>query len=729
MRLLYLYIKKHKCFEHQEFNFDSRLRFHLDRNNDDYILKCEKRDLFPDNFFSIEKKQEYPVVSISAIVGNNGAGKTSIAKIIDELLLNINHIFEHVIVYEINSENKQGKDIICRYNLLKRITSENLLKHCKGYADYLEPCLNDFYIRELNEFIPAPFGSGSKRLEELPEEDHAYKLAYDFFTSNISAEGTSCSISKEVHSTLTYEGNEIDLKQWVPYNFQDSIQKDFGFIYYSPFYTTEHIFHSDAVYDISTTHCLAIGPGTRWEHYQNSSNHLIISPEKAHKAYEYKSVLVFLSALNKKKIPFENFRIQIPHGITLSPENDLLKISIEKIASLRDTYKDGTAMEVSHMAEKNKNLFGFYKDLVDELTYTNQETDDFLIRTFICYFAAYCRDHLRGAVSVSHRIDSESEFDISRKYLEIVKWINANLQSSQSPKDMFAIYDAILFALKENDINTHKLFLLIKELYIDNLKSVYNLKPLPFVHCQCLESKGFTWTIHFIDLYLRSVYITNYLKFCFQPELSSGEMSYITMFARLYEIIQDKSNCLPSDLLFFIDEAETTLHPQWQLELVYLQIRFWEIFSPEKKVHLIFSSHSPILLSDIPLYNVVFLQRRDNEILSKTVSSIIPTFGENIFDMYRHSFFLTNGAIGTFANHVIESLLRVVNNKSEGLFEEELAHDQKMFNQYACLIGDRNIREYLLKKYAENCCLESTQKILQYEKIIELLRDGDLIHD
>ena len=84
--------------------------------------------------------------------------------------------------------------------------------------------------------------------------------------------------------------------------------------------------------------------------------------------------------------------------------------------------------------------------------------------------------------------------------------------------------------------------------------------------------------------------------------MSSGEMAYWTLFARLYDVFRNK---MPKndrrDILLFLDEAETTLHPVWQQQLVRNVIWFLEKFVNEKtrgdatmrRVHVIFATHSP----------------------------------------------------------------------------------------------------------------------------------------
>ena len=72
MKLLYLYVKNSRCFKDQELNFDSRMRFHFNHDNDICSLECKKDDSFPNHLFSTEKDKE-TICSISAIIGNNGS--------------------------------------------------------------------------------------------------------------------------------------------------------------------------------------------------------------------------------------------------------------------------------------------------------------------------------------------------------------------------------------------------------------------------------------------------------------------------------------------------------------------------------------------------------------------------------------------------------------------------------------------------------------------------------
>ncbi len=85
MKLLYLYIRDYGILKDIEFNFDSNYRYHFDKVTRE-LTQLPPENPLPDDFFSINKKGNDRVVeSISALIGNNGSGKTFVARYIDEL--------------------------------------------------------------------------------------------------------------------------------------------------------------------------------------------------------------------------------------------------------------------------------------------------------------------------------------------------------------------------------------------------------------------------------------------------------------------------------------------------------------------------------------------------------------------------------------------------------------------------------------------------------------------
>lgn len=192
------------------------------------------------------------------------------------------------------------------------------------------------------------------------------------------------------------------------------------------------------------------------------------------------------------------------------------------------------------------------------------------------------------------------------------------------------------------------------------------------------------------DLFRRSF---DFLSFG-DSAMSSGERAFLSLMGRLDECIGDAPDagigdqrCNCNDLLLFLDEAETTLHPEWQRSLVKNVIWYIERFTRNRRVHVIFATHSPTLLSDIPSGNVVALPQRDDS-RNECHLAGIQTFGLNVFDLYRGLFNTHDGMMGHFAKDKINDLLRAAGKRA--LSDPE--------RQTVKLVGDPLIRDFLDRK-------------------------------
>ena len=70
------------------------------------------------------------------------------------------------------------------------------------------------------------------------------------------------------------------------------------------------------------------------------------------------------------------------------------------------------------------------------------------------------------------------------------------------------------------------------------------------------------------------------------------------------------------------------------------------------KIQLILTTHSPLILSDIPINNIIFLKKNETPFEGKQ------TFSQNIHTILYDSFFLNkSGTIGAFAKRKIRMLI------------------------------------------------------------------------
>lgn len=154
--------------------------------------------------------------------------------------------------------------------------------------------------------------------------------------------------------------------------------------------------------------------------------------------------------------------------------------------------------------------------------------------------------------------------------------------------------------------------------------------------------------------------------------LSTGEKAYLNLFSRLYYSKRKIYNRLndskkssptkqfPETLILLLDEAEIGFHLQWQKEYIKNLIEIVPLlFQPENpNIQLIFTTHSPISLSDIPKSNVIYLNKNSDrgKVLNEKESPK-HSFGANIHDLLHDAFYLDNGFMGDFADLKIQKAI------------------------------------------------------------------------
>jgi hypothetical protein len=204
---------------------------------------------------------------------------------------------------------------------------------------------------------------------------------------------------------------------------------------------------------------------------------------------------------------------------------------------------------------------------------------------------------------------------------------------------------------------------------------------------------------NFVEIYFLTHTITHFVNFRFHPHLSAGEYSQYFLYSRLYQLlVLDNASVVKSmpvvkmkksPLILFFDEIEVTIHPDLQRQLVSNVITFLESTFGHSKYylysfHVIFASHSPILLSDIPRTNVVFLNRDSNTTpprvtaLSDEAIATKATFGANIHTLYKDSFFLGGGLIGAFA---FQTITRIVKELKDECCSTDLLNVIKLIDE------------------------------------------------
>ena len=216
-----------------------------------------------------------------------------------------------------------------------------------------------------------------------------------------------------------------------------------------------------------------------------------------------------------------------------------------------------------------------------------------------------------------------------------------------------------------------------------------------------VELKKFNFENIIFDLY--SIYLFDKVSGKTYDHLSSGEIKILELLSLVnYEINLLKKT---KSSLLLLDEIEIMLHPLWQKKIFSNLYQLISSFH-NKNFHLIFTTHSPFLLSDIPKQNIIFLDTDENG-NCKVVDGLKEkkqTFGANIHTLLSDSFFMDGGLMGEFAKGKIDKAIKLLNQ--EQLNEDDL----KYCEQIISIIGEPIVENQL-------------EKMLHYKKVDYLAKD------
>ena len=146
-------------------------------------------------------------------------------------------------------------------------------------------------------------------------------------------------------------------------------------------------------------------------------------------------------------------------------------------------------------------------------------------------------------------------------------------------------------------------------------------------------------------------------------QLSSGEIQLLqTLSIHAYHI----GNLLSvpngrikyKNINLIFDELEVCLHPEYQCKFIYRLVEMLKALRKDDKsvyFNVMIITHSPFVLSDIPLKQVLFLED------GKQKDKRLKTFGGNVGEMLYDSFFM-DGTIGKFAEEKIKDIVKRIYN-------------------------------------------------------------------
>lgn len=146
--------------------------------------------------------------------------------------------------------------------------------------------------------------------------------------------------------------------------------------------------------------------------------------------------------------------------------------------------------------------------------------------------------------------------------------------------------------------------------------------------------------------------------------LSSGEKQLVYQLTTIvYHMLNIKSvspdNIRYNDVNIVLDEIEVCFHPDYQRKFiknlleVLKRLKLNESFG----IHLLMTTHSPFILSDIPSSQIMYLEEGER-LQGNRLKGMPNPFAANVSEILHQSFFLDKGFMGEFARDRILSLAR-----------------------------------------------------------------------
>ncbi|MFJ1376818.1 hypothetical protein ACILPE_04915 [Capnocytophaga canimorsus] len=632
-----IYLKEHgflKLETPQTLNFGGKYLYNFEEQGRNLCVTKKLNEKYIPDFFNISGSQ-CKINLLSAIVGANGVGKSSVLDIIRNIFANsgYNGAFPHNLCVVLVEENGQTKVL-----------------YKAGYT---------------NIYIKSDSG-------EISELEYASKQEYQ-------------SIYYSPHFDLKYNPDfdevdkyDISLDRYIKQDLEEIKERDNRFKY---------DFHWELKYKNSL----------RQIDFLNSSifDENIIFRE-VFNLPNYKTGILYFRDYNlnyndKKEIIFRN----VPLPLRPIIEHILYKIEKER----EDWY-----IFRDQNSKLNKNL---RQALVNRYL-----LERFVIKAFIS-MVIYQMDKentflKEGKIEDPYNTERFSNNSAKEVFYYFIR--ESYIQIEDSKEHIFNSEDVIafiekLFTLLEKETDPYNLLREDIPLNLDELKEVLELHKKVVTHL-------FKYHLTLEGLVEKSNYVEGILSF--NPtdrNMSSGEIALLNFMSKLYYFIDmnlvEERKFLPDkqNYILLLDEADLGFHPLWKKKYVNAILKtlpyFFENLKVKPNLQIIITTHDPLTLSDLPMNNVVFIQRRGDflEVVPEE-NKVQKTFGANITDLLAHSFFVENGLIGDFAKSKIEETIIWINenktNQGEN-FEKELKYYKKVIN----LIDERVLKFKLTEMITE----------------------------
>ena len=322
-------------------------------------------------------------------------------------------------------------------------------------------------------------------------------------------------------------------------------------------------------------------------------------------------------------------------------------------------------------------------------------------------------------------------FEIIFKFYKSIKCFKES--SGKGVNIKFKFSDEIMNILKEDkhsiikvmmkNLNLYDNFNVFDPSYFEKDEVINKYEQISLEHIGWNKERDLHDFLKFYSEYEKIVKYNDF--FMIDWGMSSGEYNMFSIFSRIYNAISKIKVENRKEIMILLDEVDSSFHPNWQQLIIKEIVDFLKRLYPHIKFQVIITTHSPVLLSDIPKQNVIFLKNDSKEENHKE------TFAANISTLYYDSFFMKTGSIGELANNCINNLISAMNivieEKNSNIKERRKKLVDKFYELQNINICNLSIEQYEEKVYQIRDLINSVgEKIWKY-KLNELFDQCEIL--
>ncbi|MCT7541245.1 AAA family ATPase [Aliarcobacter cryaerophilus] len=536
MELIYLYIEDYKNIKNQGFNFSSKFTCKYDEVKK--TLQIDEKNNHIENFFGEN-------INITAIVGENGSGKSSVQKIFFSLIyhriiknLKVNKSEEidakdmkifNFMLENLNKDIKYSNNfaILNTEDGIKKVTISDKYKNIK----FNEKVIKELEAKEVN-FFSIHF---NYMIDTWNDGDILEKWIQTIYHR---VDGYRIPLLLEPFKGMKEQIIDIDHLEYL--NIQKMVNnlKILDNINLTKFFSPNKIRYSFPEVKVNTFRLLPFV-----DEIKNTDSEYLMAAKIVNKLLDY---------IERNNIKF-----------TKEQPN-----SIQAILSIFDKTADKNIPKTKDRYYYNNTIYVCIKILNLNPFYLEQEKYKQLKQKF---------DEL---------IQEKDQNKIMEKLFDLGKLNISNIIIKEHPSN-FKIRKCIEFKdnILENENNFNKFIKFFDKVeFIDNVKEIIDFLP-PWLDVEFFQDiKSF-------------------------KSLSSGEKNLYSFINNLHYQINKVIEYKFSTINIFCDEVEYGLHPDWQKKIINeLFYSLKQYTNKDFKINIYFATHSPFILSDIPKQNIVFLK-------------------------------------------------------------------------------------------------------------------------